>query len=393
MRLTGDEIPISGSSAVAIRTLTAFPYQLPKAVAEAVVSEFADDRALAAAVIPRRLAHVVRATCGQAAIVGDSGSALAMYQMVADAINEQYLRELREILADLESAGIGVLIPKGIFFAASVYPQLETPFSADVDLLVREADVAATSAVLASHGYRTDLVILDNTPVALPESLLEARGSELGHFGQSGDFLKLIRAEALDPHQEFVRRFLPRALAIVSGQVYLRAAFDLHSSLNSLHDKAGSRFRPCEQHWWSAPQQVRLRDVTFTAPDDTTIAWFAANHMYTDVMLFGDQKLKLLGDLIAMVKAGRVDFEALAAIATDYIGLAPSLFYVFRMLRSSFGLDVPGEFIDAVDIPVHASGTDFADFGDPLAKILGLRLEVFIDDVKHAEGDVEAWTR
>lgn len=393
MRLTGDEIPISGSSAVAIRTLTAFPYQLPKAIAEAVVAGFADDRALAEAVIPKRLTHVVRATCGQAAIVGDSGSALAMYQMFGDAVNDLYLRELREILADLERTGIQVLVPKGIFFAGSVYPQLEMPFAADVDLLVREADVAATSAVMASHGYRTDLVILDNTPVALPESVLDARNSELGHFGQSGDFLKLIRAEALDPYQEFVRRFLPRAIAIVSGQVYLRLAFDLHDNLNSLHDKAGSRFRPGEQHWWSATQQVRLRDVTFTAPSDTTIAWFAANHMYTDVMLFGDRKLKLLGDLIAFVKAGRVDFEALAAIATDYIGLAPSLFYVFRMLRSSFGLDVPREFIDAVNIPVHASGTDFADFGDPLAKMLGLRFEVIIDDVKRAEGDVEAWTR
>lgn len=381
MRLTGNGIPISGSSAIAIRTLTAFPYQLPKAHAEAAVAEFADDRALAEAVIPKRLTHVVRATCGKAAIVADSGGTLAMYQMFADAILDEHMRELREILADLEHAGIQVVIPKGIFFAASVYPQLETPFSADVDLLVREADVAAASAVLASHGYRTDLVLLDNTPVALPESVLEARDSELGHFGQNGDFVKLVRADALDLHQEFGRRFLPRAVAIVSGQVYLRVAFDLHSTLNSLHDKAGSRFRPCEQHWWSATQQVRLRDVTFAAPADTTIAWFAANHMYTDAMLFGDQKLKLLGDLIALVKAGRVDFEALAAIATDYIALAPSLFYIFRMLRSSFGLDVPREFIDAVNVPVHDSGTDFADFGDPLGKILGLRFEVTIDDV------------
>ena len=91
--------------------------------------------------------------------------------------------------------------------------------------------------------------------------------------------------------------------------------------------------------------------------------------------------LKLLGDLIALAKAGRIDFGALAGIATEHIALAPSLFYIFRMLRSSFGIDVPSEFIEAVNIPVHASGTDFADFGDPLAKILGVRFEVTVNDM------------
>jgi hypothetical protein len=381
MRLTGAGISLPGRSAVAVRTLAAFPQQLPKARAEEVVAEFTDDLALTEAVLPRGLAHVVRATCGQAAIVGGGNSALAIYQLFADAIIGQHLRGLRAVIADLDDRGIRVMVPKGIFFAASVYPQLDTPFSSDVDLLVRESDVAAASAVLAGHGFRTDLVVRNSTPLVLPESVLESRRSELGYFGQGAEFAKLVRAEELDPYQEFGRRFLPGKVAIVNHQVYLHTALDLHMTLNSLHDKAGSRFRPCEQDWWSATQQVSLHDVSFTAPADTTIAWFAANHLYTDVMLFGDRHLKLLGDLIALVKAGRVDFAALAGIASGHVALAPALFYIFRMLRSSFAVDVPSEFIDAVDIPVHTSGTDFADFGDPLAKILELRFEVLVDDM------------
>src|SRR6185437_4892907 len=380
MILVGDGIPLSGISAVAVRTLSAFPEQLPKALAETVVAEFADDRVLADAVVSRGFAHVVRATCGQVPGVADRDSALAMYQMFADTIIDQFLIEFQVTNTALDDSSIRVAVPKGIFFAASVYPQLKTPFSRDIDLLVREADVAAASAVLKDLGYRTDLVILDNTPVALPESVLDERSSAFGNFGQGKVFSKLVRAERLDPHQAFARRFLPRQAAIVNNQVYVRPAFDLHSSLNSVHDTAGRRFRPTEKDWWSATQSATLRGVNFTAPSDTTIAWFAANHLYTDVMLFGDRSLKLLGDLIALVKADRVDFNELARIASDYIALAPSLFYIFRMLRSSFGVNVPADFIDAVNIPVHASGTDFADFGDPLAKILGLRFEVVVDD-------------
>jgi Uncharacterised nucleotidyltransferase len=381
VRLRGAAIPIAGASAIAIRTLTAFPQQLPKALAEEAVAEFEDDLALAEAVIPRGLAHVVRTCCGRAAIFQDDSNALAMHKVFSDAIIEQYLCELPRVIADLHNKGIQAMIPKGLFFAGSVYPQLDAPFFNDVDLLVRDADVALASAVLADHEYRSDLVVMDNTPVMLPESVLKARNSELGNFATIGNFSKLVRAEALDPYHKFARRFLRWQVAIVNRKAYLCQTFDLHRSLNSVHDEAGSRFRPREQDWWSATQKVSLRDVDFAAPTDTTIAWFAANHLYTDVMLFGDRNLKLLGDLIAFVKAGRVDYDILAGVASDHIALAPSLYYIFRMLRSSFGVEVPSDFIDALNLPVHSSGTDFADFGDPLAKILGLRFEVAVEDV------------
>ncbi|GHJ47521.1 hypothetical protein Cs7R123_48630 [Catellatospora sp. TT07R-123] len=377
--------PVTGLAALAVRSLREFPRRLPAAAAANVLSSLGDlppdGTGLLRLLMSRRLAHIVRAVCGELPAIGGPDTAMSRLQEVAVALADLHLSELRVLREELAAKGVPLLVPKGTFYAASVYPQLEPPFGVDVDLVVRREDVEAVDATLRRLGYTDDLAVRSNLPVRLPPARVAEENAGFGYFGQGRGFVKLVRTPALDGHADFLRQVLPGYVVLLGGgQAYLCPSFDVHHSLNSLHDTPGAGFRPGEDDWWRAPQQVRYRGVEFEAPDDVTVAWFAANHLYADVMLFGDGNLKILGDLIALVRAGRVDWAALAEVAGRHVALRPPVFYVFRMLRGVFGCDVPADFLAALDVPSPRDSAHFADFGDPLARLLDVRAELTVGE-------------
>ncbi|GAA2357083.1 hypothetical protein Cme02nite_50580 [Catellatospora methionotrophica] len=376
--------PLNGLAALAVRALRVFPQRLPAEQAARVLAELGEPAASGDGLVPllmsRRLSHVVRAVCGELDEIGGAGSDLTRLQQVATAMADLHLEQLRLVQAELGAKGVPVLVPKGVFYAATVYPHLEPPFSTDVDLLVRSGDFDTTCDTLRRLGYIDDLIVRANVPLKLPPAVAAREGASFGHFGQSRSWVKLVRTPHLDEHADFIARTLPGEVVLLGGQVHLCALFDVHHNLNSVHDPTAAAFRPTEADWWQHPQRVAYRGVAFDAISDVTAAWFAANHFYTDVMLYGDPNLKILGDLAALTRAGRVDWPALADIAQRHVALRPPLGYVFRMLGGVFGCEVPGDFLAALAVPAPRNSAHFADFGDPLARVLDLPIELTVGE-------------
>jgi hypothetical protein len=62
-------------------------------------------------------------------------------------------RELTEVLEALRGVGIDVIVLKGAYLAQAIYKDLALRSMADIDLLVRRADLERTEAILATMGY------------------------------------------------------------------------------------------------------------------------------------------------------------------------------------------------------------------------------------------------
>jgi len=63
-------------------------------------------------------------------------------------------RELSRVLAALAATGVEPLLMKGAALAYQLYPSPALRARQDADLLIREADLAATDRALAAGGYR-----------------------------------------------------------------------------------------------------------------------------------------------------------------------------------------------------------------------------------------------
>lgn len=100
-----------------------------------------------APLVYRRLAH---ATAGVPAAALDR-LRHAYYQNVA--ANEVRYRELKQIIAALDTAGIPAVVLKGAALALTIYPDPSLRIMGDLDLLVRREHVAGALAALARLGY------------------------------------------------------------------------------------------------------------------------------------------------------------------------------------------------------------------------------------------------
>lgn len=376
MRLNSRSPEVDPWTAALVRILRSFPDPLPAAVAAEllpVVDPGAQETC--ARFVDRRIAHVLQAAFRNTGI--SVASDLSLAQNVIDAISECHWAELATLSAAFEEEGIDFQIPKGLFFPAAVYPDLPRPFSGDLDVLVRLGDFDRARKIVEGLGYRQGLVVRKNAPVQLPVGQVAILAASPWFHGQTPAYTRLVRAPFLDRHIDFVRRMFPFHVVVASGHAYLRPAIDLHYSLNSLAEDTGRHERPDESVWWADAQTVRFGDGSFPAPSDLTVSWFAAHHLYTDAMLYGDVSWKLVADLVAFVRAGRVDFPALASLAHEYGALRPALYFTYRALAALFGLDVPEDFLRAT---AAASRAQASDLGDLLPVLLGVRCEFALEE-------------
>lgn len=68
-------------------------------------------------------------------------------------LNLLYLKETKDVLLTFQEAGISVIPLKGVLFASQFYPHLGCRPQSDVDVLVREPDLASAHECLLKSGY------------------------------------------------------------------------------------------------------------------------------------------------------------------------------------------------------------------------------------------------
>lgn len=107
------------------------------------------------------------------------------------------LAELAAVRAAAATEGIVLLPLKGAALAPTVYPSPDLRPMSDLDMLARASDLARTSAVLASLGYREE----PDGPMLLPPRMRDPLRGEHKFTAIRGGFALLIevRAEPLDP--------------------------------------------------------------------------------------------------------------------------------------------------------------------------------------------------
>jgi|SRR5690606_34215458 len=366
---------VSGPNAALIRLMAAYPDRLDADEADRVLAAIANGDDPCRVLLDRRIVHVAAVTCSAAATMAMPGSRWSSMRLLVDAIADVQLKEYIRVRTALDEAGIEALVPKGLFFTATVYPHLPRPFSGDVDLLVRRADLKRAHEEIMRLGYSEGLVVRRSKPVKLPGTHVERLRRSPWLFGQLPPLSRLVRAPELDEHATTAQLLFPFHIVVAGGQVYLRPSFDLHFSLNLLGDDDGTRQRPTEADWWSSVRRVRYRGATLDVPSDTVVAWAVAYRWYHDAMLFCDTSWKGLADLLALVHLGRVDFGALADTVGRLSALRPPVFYVYRILRQVFGAPVPHGFLTEIS---EQTTTPLSDLGDVLPRLVGVRPEYTI---------------
>jgi hypothetical protein len=88
-----------------------------------------------------------------AAVPVEATRRLRQLALMSAAKNLRLYRELAEVLGVLRGVGIDVIVLKGAYLAQAIYKDLALRPMADVDLLVKKADLERTEAILAAMGY------------------------------------------------------------------------------------------------------------------------------------------------------------------------------------------------------------------------------------------------
>ena len=95
----------------------------------------------------------VQAASQSAAVPIEATRRLRQLAVMSAAKSLRLYRQLTEVLGVLGGAGIDVIVLKGAYLAQAIYKDLALRPMADVDLLVRKADLERTEAILAAMGY------------------------------------------------------------------------------------------------------------------------------------------------------------------------------------------------------------------------------------------------
>jgi len=377
MRLHSISGRVSDVDRALVDLVAAFPAARPEPAARQLAERLSPSGSeeLCRFLVDRRLTHVYAAVC--APVLQEFGPVpFRRAQRFIDEMTALHLSELAGVSDDFAVAGIDYRVPKGIVFPLTVYPQLPVAFSGDVDVLVRSADLAPARDILTARGYQQGLVVRGNAPMRLPRQQVERLEAAVWMHGQTAAYTKLVRTPHLDQDADFARRMFPFHVVVAGGRVHLRPTFDLHYSLNGLTEDTGRGDRPDEELWWANAQLIRGTSGSFPALSDLTLSWFIPYHLYMDLALYRDRNWKLIADLIAFARTGRLDFPELAAVAGKFAAIRPAVYYVYRALQVGFHVPVPREFLDTVSEPSDAYG---ADLGDVLpAMMLGQRCEFHV---------------
>ena len=95
----------------------------------------------------------VQVASRSAAVPIEATRRLRQLAVMSAAKSLRLYRELTEVLGVLRGVGIDVIVLKGAYLAQAIYKDLALRPMADVDLLVRKADLERTEAILAAMGY------------------------------------------------------------------------------------------------------------------------------------------------------------------------------------------------------------------------------------------------
>ncbi len=98
---------------------------------------------------------------------GDLMDALSAFCAQATERNQQLAEELGEIVGALEARGIAPIPFKGPLLAVEAYGELSLRGFADLDILVRETDIAGTLEVLRQRGYEEPGLPVGNQGLAI----------------------------------------------------------------------------------------------------------------------------------------------------------------------------------------------------------------------------------
>jgi hypothetical protein len=95
----------------------------------------------------------VQVSSQSAAVPIEATRRLRQLAVMSAAKSLRLYRQLTEVLGVLRGVGIDVIVLKGAYLAQAIYKDLALRPMADVDLLVRKADLERTEAILAATGY------------------------------------------------------------------------------------------------------------------------------------------------------------------------------------------------------------------------------------------------
>ncbi|MBF0406247.1 MAG: nucleotidyltransferase family protein [Candidatus Riflebacteria bacterium] len=96
--------------------------------------------------------------------------------------NTRFINQAKKIFADLFSAGIPVIVLKGMFLAQKVYSDISQRQMADIDVLVQRKDFLRTIEIIKKHGFE------DFKEMILENILHENSGVNAVHLRKSGFF-------------------------------------------------------------------------------------------------------------------------------------------------------------------------------------------------------------
>ena len=240
-------------------------------------------------------------------------------------------------MAALSERGVEVLVFKGADFHLRYFDSQPLGAMADVDVLVRRADVEATREALFGLGFRHGLY---DAYLGRPRYFPREEADDPDHYEIGGllrpEPFELSRAEAEAVEANAVP--VPMWLAD-DGATCLAVGFDVHHGVASNLPGEGfiERGRP----------GVGGAGLSMCAGD---LLWVTLARYYTEVAVDRKRSLRDLAYAIALLREP-IDWDEVVRAVTEH-RLGSALYYYLSTLRRTFGADVPDEVLRATH-PLH----------------------------------------
>ncbi|MCL6592136.1 MAG: nucleotidyltransferase family protein [Firmicutes bacterium] len=233
----------------------------------------------------------------------------------------------------------------------------------DIDLLIHREQFQRFDELMRSCGY-SQLLSLEKGVLNTLEPD-EIDNSESDHY-EYFPYLKVVEVPELNPYLDFINTYLINGrppFLIENQQVYLGLKIDPHHNLSvdlELEDI------------WASPQPFMMDDLGCYALNNDVFGWFIPARFYHEVMVFADHRLKLLADFTAFLSAKKVNYPKILEMAEKY-RMQPALYYVYRFMKDFIGLDIPADFLVALD-QSSSMTKSYRDWGDFLPKLMNKRV-------------------